>query len=357
MMHDKEFLVIDGSMGEGGGAILRLSAAFSILYNQPIRIINIRSKRPKPGLRLQHLLGLRSLAELTGSKLSNCDVGSTDLTFNPNNDIKTSIQVNISTAASIGLLIQPIQIACLGIKDHGKVEIKFNGGGTFGKWAPSMNYLMHVTYPIFKQVGLKVEVDINKHGWYPKGGAIGKITIYPPKEKLNPIKMTELGKIEEIHGEIIISNHLKRERDDIARRIKRATENYLKDFSNFTTNIREIWVNSSSPGVGLSLWAQSNNGNIISSGTILGEKRISSEKLGEMAANEILNYIKKDIPIDRYLSDQVIPLMAYIRESSIIRVLDITSHAKTNIQVIKKFTNRDYKIIKNKDDTCYIQYN
>ena len=59
-MSKRNLLVIDGSFGEGGGAILRLGAAYSILFKRPIRIKNIRANRPKPGLRLQHLLGLKT---------------------------------------------------------------------------------------------------------------------------------------------------------------------------------------------------------------------------------------------------------------------------------------------------------
>ena len=54
-MNDSEFIVIDGSFGEGGGSILRLGAGFYVLFKRPIRIKNIRANRPKPGLRLQHL--------------------------------------------------------------------------------------------------------------------------------------------------------------------------------------------------------------------------------------------------------------------------------------------------------------
>ena len=57
-------LEIDGSFGEGGGAILRIAAGFSYLFNQPIQIKNIRANRPKPGLRMQHLMGLKALTEL-----------------------------------------------------------------------------------------------------------------------------------------------------------------------------------------------------------------------------------------------------------------------------------------------------
>ena len=60
-MNNNNYLEIDGSLGEGGGAILRLSAAYSVLFKIPITIKNIRANRPKPGLRLQHLLGLKTL--------------------------------------------------------------------------------------------------------------------------------------------------------------------------------------------------------------------------------------------------------------------------------------------------------
>jgi len=114
------------------------------------------------------------------------------------------------------------------------------------------------------------------------------------------------------------------------------------------TDIKYEWVNSSSPGVGLSLWAKSDRGAIISSGTLLGEKNLSSEKLGSIAVKELLKYINNDIPVDNYLSDQLIPLMAYVKKSSRIKVLEITSHTKTNLELIKKFQQRDYKVIKEK---------
>lgn len=38
---------IDGSHGEGGGALLRISAALSALTGNAIHVTNIRAKRPK----------------------------------------------------------------------------------------------------------------------------------------------------------------------------------------------------------------------------------------------------------------------------------------------------------------------
>ena len=347
-MDESKFIEIDGSFGEGGGAIIRLSAAFSVLFNQPIRIINIRANRPKSGLRTQHLLGLKTLAELTNSQLSNCKVGTKEITFIPNKKVKDNIEVNIGTAASIGLLLQPLQIASLGFKKPEKIELFLSGGGTFGKWAPSLNYLQKVTFPLFGNSGLDIKVQIQRHGMYPKGGAKVNCKIYPSTQELKPIAITELGNIEVIQGEIIITNDLRRPRDNIGAKIRKSIHQKIRTHLKIPTDIKYEWVNSTSSGVGLSLWAKSDTGAIISTGTILSEKNISSEKLGSIAAKELLNYINNEIPVDNYLSDQLIPLMAYVKKTSRIKVLEITSHTKTNLELIKKFQEREYKVIKEK---------
>ncbi len=345
-MKDSEFIEIDGSFGEGGGAILRLGAGFSVLCKRPIRIKNIRANRPKPGLRLQHLVGLKTLTELTNSRLSECNVGTKEITIHPKQSMKSKIEVEIGTAGNIGLLLQPIQIACLGFNEPEKIEIFINGGGTFGKYAPSLNYLKEVTYQIFKNHGFNIEIDIKKHGFYPKGGAIVKCTLYPPKNELKPILLTEFGKIDEIQGEIIITNQLKRNK--VGERIKISAINQLKNVLECDIKIDIKYVDSLSSGVGLSLWACSDTGAIISSGTILGERNITSENLGKLAVNELSKYIINRVPVDNYLSDQLIPIMGFVEKQSRIKVLEITSHTKTNLELIKLFLQRNYFIKKEK---------
>ena len=347
VMPDKNVIEIDGSLGEGGGSILRLSTGYSILFNTPIIIKKIRANRPKSGLRMQHLLGLRLVAQLTGSKLSKCNVGSTEISFFPKKMIENrSLTVNIPTAASIGLLLQPLQIACLNLKDYETINIILNGGATFGKWAPSLNYLENVTYPLFKKSGLIIEINSKKQGFYPKGGAQVICHIKLPKDELKPLNLTTLGEIERIGGEIIITNQLRQSKVDIPKRIKKSIKSQLKGNHDYELQLTEKWVDSLSPGVGLCLWAQSDNDSIISSGTILGERNLSSERLGKMAIDCILKYITHDIPVDNYLSDQLIPLIAYIDKPSKIKILEVTNHTKTNLELIKRFSKRQYEIRK-----------
>ncbi|MFW9786002.1 MAG: RNA 3'-terminal phosphate cyclase, partial [Candidatus Heimdallarchaeota archaeon] len=265
----------------------------------------------------------------------------------PNTDVKTNCDVKISTAGSIGLLLQPIQIACLGFKNSEKIHINIQGGGTFGKWAPSLNYLQEVTFQIFKNTGLKIEIDIKNHGFYPKGGANVKCVFQPPLGNIKPINLIDLGNLDLIKGDIIATYHLKSR--NVGERIKKSVIQLLKRSLRIEVDLKVTYVNSLSSGVGLSLWADSDTGAIISSGTILGERNITSEKLARMAVDELLRYVEKEIPVDNYLSDQLIPLMAYTEKPSRIKIHQISSHTDTNLKLTKLFTQRDYSIIKEKD--------
>ena len=57
MEESSSFTLIDGSFGEGGGQVLRISSALSAILGRPIKVNKIRAGRSSPGLRPQHLTG------------------------------------------------------------------------------------------------------------------------------------------------------------------------------------------------------------------------------------------------------------------------------------------------------------
>ena len=82
--HDEEkMIVINGVYGEGGGQILRSALTLAAILEQPIRIINIRAGRKNPGLAAQHLTAVQAAAMICKAKLSGNDIGSSQLTFEP----------------------------------------------------------------------------------------------------------------------------------------------------------------------------------------------------------------------------------------------------------------------------------
>lgn len=55
---------IDGSKGEGGGQMFRLSVGLSAVTGLPVLNHSVRANRPKPGLALQHLACVKAVQVL-----------------------------------------------------------------------------------------------------------------------------------------------------------------------------------------------------------------------------------------------------------------------------------------------------
>ena len=55
-----KYVELDGALGEGGGQILRTALSLSMVTGKSLHIVNIRAKRPKPGLLRQHLTAIHA---------------------------------------------------------------------------------------------------------------------------------------------------------------------------------------------------------------------------------------------------------------------------------------------------------
>ena len=72
---------IDGSVGEGGGQILRTALSLSLATGTPFRIENIRAGRKNAGLLRQHLTAVLAAAEIGSAQVEGAVLGSSALTF------------------------------------------------------------------------------------------------------------------------------------------------------------------------------------------------------------------------------------------------------------------------------------
>ena len=326
-----EVLEIDGSYGEGGGSILRTAVGLSVCTQKPIRIYNIRKNRPQPGLKVQHLQGIKAAAELCGGKIEGAELGSTEIRFFPEKNFSDKVKVGIETAGSVGLVLQVLQIAILKAEKEVKVEIR--GGATYGKWAPPIDFVETVCYKILDKIGYKINLEVERHGFYPKGGARVNAIFYPPSE-LKGLNLIEQGKIEKVSGLSVASKQL--EEKKVAERQKISSRGEIFNKLQVSPNIKTGYFNTESIGSAITLWLTTQNGTILGASKI-GEQKLRAEIVGKEASQSLIEDFSAGATIDQHSLDQIIPFLALGKGHSELKFSKLTSHAATNIWVCEQF--------------------
>lgn len=67
-------LTIDGTLGEGGGQVLRSTLALARITGPRVRSHSIRAGRGKPGLAAQHLTGVRATARVGSGRIKGAEL-------------------------------------------------------------------------------------------------------------------------------------------------------------------------------------------------------------------------------------------------------------------------------------------
>lgn len=354
-------IILDGSEGEGGGQIIRTALALSSLTGQPFRAKNIRAGRKDAGLKAQHVHAIKALQTLCNAKADGVEIGSQELLYIPGKINAKNHTIDIETAGSITLLLQAVLLPCIfGNKTH-TLTIK---GGTDVQWSMPIDYFTNVLIPQYRRYA-QIEVKLLKRGYYPKGGGEVEITIKPEIKRNEfetfeaftamlthkAIKLEEQGTLMTIKGISHASTNLQEAR--AAERQADAAKQALSHL-NVPIEITSSYSETLSTGSVITIWAiYSTNTNDIDihnpirlGADALGEPHKPAEQVGREAANKLLEEIKNKSPVDSHTADNLVPLMA-ISKPSTIKTTKITSHTKTNINTSEKFVGNIFEIKEN----------
>ena len=171
-----QFVQLDGAQGEGGGQILRTALTLSMITGQPFRIENIRARRAKPGLLRQHLTAVNAASEICSAEVQGAEPGSSTLRFIPNRIKGGNYLFAIGTAGSCTLVLQTILPALWFADEPSTVVIT---GGTHNPAAPPADFLIRAWLPLMHRMGVKMTLDLIRHGFYPAGGGEIHATVDP----------------------------------------------------------------------------------------------------------------------------------------------------------------------------------
>ena len=317
---------IDGSMGEGGGQVLRSALALSALTRQAVHITHIRLRRPKPGLQAQHLQSVKAAAAVCDGEVEGAAAGSQTLTFYPGELKAGRYRFEIGTAGSTSLVLQTIFLPlCLA---GGTSSVKISGG-THVPWSPCFDYLDLQWLPHLRRMGFSARLVMEQAGFYPSGGGLIQATISPAPNRL-PLDLTQRGALKSISGISAVADLdptiATRQKHQALRRLEpRCRE----------TKIKTVELNSPSKGTILLLLATFEHSQCCY--FALGEKGKPAERVADEAVDALEAFLYTEGVIDQYLADQLLLPMAMASGKSRLGTSKVTQHLLTNAEVIRRF--------------------
>lgn len=348
-------LEINGNMLEGGGQIIRISACLSVYLMVPIRIINIRAKRPKPGLAAQHKTSIDSLVKLVTNVYAKfVELGSLsiELTYNDIFSVETRKNpvenIDIGTAGSITLVLQTIFIQLLNT-ESGLIQIS---GGTRVNWSPFIDYFEHVFLPMSKMKEM-YNLEVKRHGFYPRGGGLIKLEkkIEPQYEIENQeFEYLDFGEIDKIQLLVFGVGKLKNSSIQISNLIKDKFKKIsMIQIQPQDTKIAEF--PNGAPTIGTLLLIHSKKGYKKGYSTFIN-KGENFQKFTDRIVGEFTEkYVNSKACVDDHLADQLIVLLGLSKPNGSIRVnYPITLHTETAITVCEMFLERKYEIMLDEND-------
>lgn len=325
---------IDGSYGEGGGQVLRTSIALAAVLEKEIRVFNIRAGRAEPGIRPQHMTGVKAAAQLSSAEMKGFEVGSTELVFKPGKLRSGSFSFDVGTAGSITLVLQTL-MPILSFSP-GKVTLEITGG-TDVKWSPPIDYVISVAVPLLQTIGYSAVLERLKRGHYPRGGGKARLTAVGV-HSLGPMASRSRGNILPVGGishSVGLPEHVAaRQATGAIRRITDA--NWPR--TEFLIDAQRDG-NYLGPGSGITVYAKTSTDSILGADS-LGERGKPAEQVGEIAGERLVEEIASGAILDRHMGDMIIPYLILAEGTSEITVSRVTQHTMTNAKVAEWLTGK-----------------
>jgi RNA 3'-phosphate cyclase len=358
-----DMIELDGTLGEGGGQIVRTALALSMLTQEPFRVTGVRKGRGAPGLKMQHLHAIKALQALSGAQADGAELGSTELTFIPKPLKAKPLSADIETAGSITLFLQAVLLPCCFADKPLKITVT---GGTDVAWAMPVDYFREILVPHLRRWA-DIDIRTEKRGYYPKGNGTVTVRVKPrthrneystfaefltalqKKPKLN---LAEQHNLMHIKGISHASKDLEQAR--VAERQAHAAQQALAAQLKCPITIRSEYADALSTGSGITLWAVFSKHKddidvadpVVLGADTLGEKGMPAEQAGKECAQKLIAAIQSGAAVDAHLADNLIPWMALYPPGAI-KAERITPHTLTNIEVVKRFIPAQFSVDKN----------
>ncbi|MFC7204658.1 RNA 3'-terminal phosphate cyclase [Haloferax namakaokahaiae] len=317
---------IDGS--DGGGQLLRTALALSVVTGEAFEMTSIRASRPTPGLKPQHLACVSVAEAVSEASVEGAKEGSSKLRFSPTTVRSEPIHVDVGTAGSTTLVCETVLPVAVALDDPLELTVT---GGTDVRWSPPVDYLRYVKRPLCSAFGVEFDLDVRRRGFYPAGGGRVVMTIHPADptglafdSARDPISALDCYSVA---SESLRSGNVAHRQIEGVKNALAETDVEVPLMSSAT------YAESTSSGTVVVLVARA--GESVVGFNAYGEKGMPAERVGAQAVGQFRDWAASDVPLDRYMADQLLVWVALAGGG--ISVPVVTNHVRTNIDVIRAF--------------------
>jgi RNA 3'-terminal phosphate cyclase (ATP) len=320
-------LELDGSVGEGGGQIVRSALTLSLMTGQPFKLFHIRAGRSRPGLQPQHVTSVKAAAEVGRARYKGAEVGSTTLYFEPQSVQAGSYHWNIGTAGAVSLVLQTVYLPLV-LRTNEPSEVVITGG-THVPNAPCVHFLQLTWSAYLQRMGLRVTVELQRPGFYPRGGGQIRVMLEPASAVL-PLQLLDCPVLDTA---TVWSACAGLPRTVAERQAQRLNQRLHAEGVQTVTQI-EQWQALSPGTMAAVVFRQTPVPTMFFA---LGERGKPAEAVADDVAEEALAFIRAHAPVDPHSADQLLLPLSFGKQPSAFRTSCITRHLVTNAHVVRSF--------------------
>jgi RNA 3'-terminal phosphate cyclase (ATP) len=333
-VQEQAWVRIDGAEGEGGGQLLRTSLTLSMVTGTPFEMVNIRAKRPNPGLQAQHLQAILAAQAICGAAVEGAAKGALAVRFRPGRPRSGQYRFDIGTAGATSLLLHTLYLPLHACAQPSTVRLI---GGTHVAWSPTFNHLAEAWLPCLRAMGLTLTLTLVRAGFYPEGG--GEIVAHlEPATAIQPLRLESRGDLQEVR---IYSAHANL-RDEVASRQARTAQRLL-EAAGLHPVVEQARLPARSRGTVCAIAGVFEGARVCY--TALGERGKPAERVAEEACRAFLAFLRTAATVDEYLADQLVLPLALAGGPSRFRTPRITQHLLTNIATVRRFVPIEVRLV------------
>ncbi|EDR25136.1 RNA 3'-terminal phosphate cyclase, putative [Entamoeba dispar SAW760] len=334
---------IDGGQLEGGGQIIRTCCSIASIKHFDIKIHSIRKNRPKPGLAEQHIVCIKSIGEIFGIPLENVRLKQLELLFegSKGKEMKEPIckTFKMKGAGSCCLVLQSLLPILISIEGSHQVSIH---GGTHALWAPTPEFYNDILSPVLKLMGITLNVQLKKYGFFPKGGGQIDCLVQSPSS-IQPIKLIERGNGIKISGQIVGGKGDEEEIISILQFIKKECRKNIRINGEPLVCEVEGRCHSNGKTKYVELYVEFEYCRI--SSCCVQENNETFKNLVIRTLNKLYEEFEHGGCCDEFLQDQLLIPMALANGHSMISCGKISLHSETMFVLLKQLLGVTFNVI------------